>query len=122
MQSTKSMVDALCESMQSAGDLMAPRVVTGSPSSGSTTSGSTSPPDHGTAAALSMAQLLRAKRMGSQVVATNNAFKDSLRNWLTRITPKILGHFKKWEVKTLSFFLSLSTITITTYFAELEPL
>ena len=62
--------------------------------------------------------------MGSQVVATNNAFKDSLRNWLTRITPKILGHFKKWEVNTLSFFLSLSlsTITITTYFAELEPL
>jgi len=49
-----------------------------------------------TASIISLAQLLRAKRVGNEVMSAQSEFGDALRGWLQRLTPKIVGHFKNW--------------------------
>jgi len=42
-------------------------------------------------------ELLKAKEIGNGVISTQKEFIQSLEDWMDRITPKIVDHFKNWE-------------------------
>ena len=97
MYSAKKVIDTICDKFDKLdeNDMLTPRTVsTGSGSSRPTSARSKAGKDN---FVFLLPQLMKAKRVGNEVIETQRQFRDSLQNWMNKITPKIIGHFKNWE-------------------------